>query len=145
MRRAVFLLAIVAQCSALLLSKPALTQEAAAQQAAEDVVRTLAAGHYKTVWDQKTSKWLKDRWTEDGFLSFMAAGRPQLGNLLSLKYVTTAHYDKDPSTGYEGDIYSVTFRDKYSTGEYYEYVIVIKDVDGQYRFSGLNGALVPIN
>lgn len=145
MRRVVLFLAIVAQCSALLISKPALTQEAAAQKAAEDVVHTLAAGQYKTLWDQKTSKWLQGRSTEDSFLSYMAGSRPQLGKLLNLKYVQTTHFDKDFSSGYEGDIYTVTFRDTYSSGEFYEYVTVLKDVDGQYRFSGINGAPVPKN
>ena len=145
MRRAVLFLAIVVQCSVLLNIKPAHTQEAAAQKVAEDVVRTLAAGQYKTLWDQKTSNWLKGRSTEDSFLSYMAGSRPQLGKLLTLKYVQTTHFNKDASTGYEGDIYTVTFRDAYSIGEFYEYVTVLKDVDGQYRFSGINGAPVPKN
>jgi hypothetical protein len=145
MRRAVWFLATVVYCSALLISKPALAQEAAAQKAGEDILRALAAGQFKTVWDQKTSTWLKGRSTEDGFLSYMVGSRPQLGKLLTVRYVQTTHFDKDVSSGYEGDIYTITFRCTYSAGEFYEYVTVLKDVDGQYRFSGLHGAPVPKN
>jgi uncharacterized protein DUF4019 len=145
MRRAVWFLATAVCCLALLISKPALAQEAAAQKASEDILRTIAAGQYKTVWDQKTSKWLKGRSTEDGFLSYMAGNRPAFGKLANLKYVQTTHFDKDPSTGHEGDIYTITFRCAYSAGEFYEYVSVLKDDDGQYRFYGLYSAAVPKN
>lgn len=145
MRRAVWFLATVVYCSALLITKPALAQEAEAQKAGEDILRAVAAGQYKTVWDQKTSKRLKERTTEDGFLSYMAGYRPQYGKLLNVKYVQTTHFDKDTSTGVEGDIYTIIFRCVYSAGEFYDYVTVIKDVDGQYRFFGLNSAFVPKN
>ena len=145
MRRAVWFLATVVYCLALLISKPALAQETAAQKASEDILRTLAAGQYKTVWDQKTSTVWKQRSTEDGWLSWMAGNRPALGKLVNVRYVQTAHFDKDVSTGVEGDIYTVTFRSTYSAGEFYEYVTVIKDVDGQYRLAGLYGAPVPKN
>jgi hypothetical protein len=73
----------------------------------------------------------------------MAVQRPMLGNLLSLTVVSRNHFNHDPSTNVDGDIYVIAFRSKYTAGEFYENVVVIKDTDGQYRLSGIYGAPVP--
>jgi hypothetical protein len=70
----------------------ALAQQAVAEQAAaggravsamaaEDILRSLSAGQFVGVWNQKVSKFWKDRYTDDVFLSSMAQGRPGLGRL----------------------------------------------------------------
>lgn len=143
MQTIIKLLAIVIGSVVLLVARPAEAQDAVAQQAAEDIVRSLAAGQFKDVWNQKVSKFLKDRVSEDVFLANMAMGRPQLGKLVSLKLVSSNRLSKDPATGFEGDIFFVVFRNAYAAGEFYEHVAVVKDADGKYRFSGINGAPVP--
>jgi hypothetical protein len=127
----------------LMFSGISFAQEAVAQKVAEDILRGLSAGTFKTIWDQKVSKFFKDRVTENLFLSNMAMSRPMLGKLQSLQYVSTQHLNKDPQTGFEGDIYFVVFRTNYTSGDFFEHVAVVKDADGQYRFSGINGAPVP--
>jgi hypothetical protein len=126
-------------------AKPAVAQEAAAKQAAEDVLRSLADGQFKTVWDQKVSKVFKDRTSENLFLANMSIGRPQLGKLLSLTSVSVEYAKEDPQTGYKGDIYAVTFRSKYTVGEFFERIVVVMDVDGKYKLAGIFGSPVPRN
>jgi hypothetical protein len=120
-------------------------QEADAQQAAENILRAFAAQKFQYAWTDLTSDWGHRNWTQDGFLSNMAVQRPMLGNLLSLSVVSRSHFNHDPSTNVDGDIYVIVFRSTYTTGEFYENVVVIKDADGQYRLSGIYGAPVPKN
>jgi hypothetical protein len=118
-------------------------QEIKAQQAAETILRRLSKQEFKGVWDQATSEWAKKNWSEDAFLSSMAIGRPQLGVLQGLQVIGREYSNKDSMTGYEGDIYAITFRSKYSLGEFYERIVLNKDQDGEYRLSGIYGSPVP--
>src|SRR5262249_25269462 len=88
-------------------------QEANAQQAAEGILSSLADQEFRGVWDKKVSEWARKNWSQDGFLASMAMGRPVLGALRSVQVISREHATKDPSTGAEGDIYSITFRTKY--------------------------------
>lgn len=123
----------------------AIAQESNAQQAAENVLRALAAQKFQHVWTDMTSDWGHKNWTQDSFLSTMTLQRPMLGNLLDLTVVGRDHFNHDPSTNVDGDIYVITFRSKYTAGEFYEKIVVIKDTDGQYRLSGIYGAPIPQN
>jgi hypothetical protein len=60
-----------------------------------------------------------------------------------MQVIGREHTNKDLATGVDGDIYAITFRNKYSTGEFYERIVVVKDSDGQYRLSGISGSPVP--
>jgi hypothetical protein len=124
-------------------SKVAFAQEAVAQKAAEDILRSFDNGQFKTVWDQKVSQYVKERTSEDVFLSSMSIGRPALGKLIDLTSVGRDHFSRDPTTGYEGDIYGITFRSKYTSGEFYERVVVVKDADGIYKLANISGSPVP--
>ena len=73
----------------------------------------------------------------------MSMSRPQLGKLLASQVIAKEHATFDPSTNYTGDIYAITFLDKYTLGEFYERVVVAKDSDGKYRLSGIYGSPVP--
>jgi hypothetical protein len=126
-------------CSA----QPAAASENAAQKAAEDILQSLSNGEFKTVWDKKVSRFIKDRTSEDAFLSNMSMGRPTLGKLQSFTLVSREHASRDPASGFIGDIYSMTFRSKYPTGEFYERIVVLKEADGAYRLSGIGGSPVP--
>ena len=117
--------------------------ETAAQKAAEDILQSLSAGDFRTTWDKKVSKFIKDRTSEDAFLSNMSIGRPALGKLQSFTLVSREHASQDPASGFIGDIYSITFRSKYPTGEFYERIVVLKEADGVYRLSGISGSPVP--
>jgi hypothetical protein len=126
------------------LAQPANSQQVAnAQRAAEGIITDLGSQKYKTVWDNDTSEWFKGKLSEDAFLSNMSVGRSQLGIMQKSSLVSSDHSTSDPATGYQGDIYAFTFRDKYPVGEFYERIVVIKDRDGQYRMSGLFGSPVP--
>jgi hypothetical protein len=126
-----------------LLSLPSGAQESEAQKSAMEILRSFSNGEFKGVWDGKVSKFLKDRVPEDVFLANMSMGRPSLGVLQDAKLVSSQHLKKDPVSGYEGDIYFLIFRTTYTTGQYFEHVAVVRDVDGEYRFSGIAGAPVP--
>src|SRR6476620_4571186 len=122
---------------------PVEAQEDTAQQSAEQILRELDNQDFKAVWDRDTSEWAKKNWQEDAFLANMAIGRPQLGKLQNIQIISKEHTNKDQSTGVAGDIYAMTFKNKYTTGEFYERIVVIKDSDGQYRLSGIYGSPVP--
>lgn len=138
MRRLLYVLMIL-----FVTATPALAQQDKAQSAAESILKSLAAGQYRLVWDQQTSQWFRTHATEEQFLANMSMGRPQLGTLQKLSLVSMDHTNKDPVTGFEGDIYAVTFHSKYTAGEFYERVVVLKEADGVYRLAGIFGSPVP--
>ena len=118
-------------------------QELAAQQAAESILQSFSKQEYLTVWNSKTSQWAKTNWDQNAFLASMSIGRPQLGTLQTISVIAREHTTHDPSTGFDGDIYAITFRNKYTNGEFFERLVVVKDPDGQYRLSGIYGSPVP--
>jgi Protein of unknown function (DUF4019) len=123
--------------------KFAASQEIDAQNAAEEIVRMLAAQKYVAVWTDKTSEWGHKYWGKEAFLANMSLGRPNLGALIDLVPISREHTTHDASTESDGDIYAITFRSKYTAGEFYERIVVVKDNDGQYRLSGIYGSKVP--
>jgi Protein of unknown function (DUF4019) len=120
-----------------------IAQEIDAQNAAEEILRMLAAQKYVAVWNDKTSEWGHNTWSKEVFLAYMSIGRPTLGALIDLVPISREHYTHDPSTNYDGDIYAITFKDKYTAGEFYERIVVVRDKDGQHRLSGWSGSQVP--
>ena len=118
-------------------------QQGNAQTSAQTIIDALGNQKYKIVWDKYTSQWFRTKVTEDAFLANMSMGRAQLGVIQKSSLVSSDHSTSDPATGYQGDIYAFTYRDKYSVGEFYERIVLIKEPDGQYRMSGLFGSPVP--
>jgi hypothetical protein len=117
--------------------KVASAQEANAQEAAQYILGQLAQPQYDLLWDQKVSDYAKSHMSKDAFVSRMAIARPQLGKLISFSTVSREHTMRDQLTGFEGDMYAITFRSKYEVGEFYERIVVVKDQDGQYRLANL--------
>ena len=138
-----FLLRFMISCLIYSYSLPLLAQESDAQAAAENILRSLASQKFNYVWNNLTSDWAHKNWAPDAFLANMAMTRPALGELKDLSVVGREHISHDQTTNVDGDIYAITFRSTYSTGSFYERVVVIKDNDGKYRFSGIFGAPVP--
>jgi Protein of unknown function (DUF4019) len=118
-------------------------QDENAEQAAKEILRSLSKQEFKLVWEQKTSEWAHKNWSKDTFLASMSMGRPMLGELKGITTISREHTNTDQATGYEGDIYAIMFRSKYTVGEFYERVVVVKDPDGQYRLSGIFISPVP--
>jgi Protein of unknown function (DUF4019) len=119
------------------------SSEASAEMAASDILKSFSNQEFKTIWDQKISDWARKNWSKDGFLSSMAMSRPQLGKLIDSQVITKEHATFDQATNYTGDIYAITFRNKYTTGDFYERLVVVQDSDGKYRLSGIYGSPVP--
>jgi hypothetical protein len=117
--------------------------DANAQTAARTVLQLFSDGKFNTVWSSMTSEWMKTLWTKDLFLSNYSIWRPKLGKLLSTVRVSQNHFSNDPTTNFHGDGYTITFKSRYEAGEFYEVVGVVKDPDGRYRFSGIDGGPVP--
>lgn len=127
-------------CAMALVPASALGQEAAARQAANTIIQLIAAKKFAELWDVHVSDWFKQRLTRDAFLGNMALGRSMIGQLTSSNVVQTQHSTFDPGSGYSGDIYTFMFLNTYSNARFYETVVVIKEPDGRYRISGLQGA-----
>jgi len=138
---AVLMTAIVLQSDRI--SAQSSSAQKVAQQSGEDIVKALGQQKYKLVWDEKVSQWFKKQVTEDGFLANMSMGRAQLGSMQSTSLVSSEYASTDPSSGFRGDIYALTFRSKYANGELYERIVVIKDIDGQFKLSGIFASPVP--
>jgi hypothetical protein len=115
----------------------------AAEKAAEEIISALGQQNYKLVWSELTSEWLKKQQTEATFLANMEKDRSPLGILQTSSLVSREGPARDPSTGYQGDIYAFTFRDKYPIAEINDRILVFADSDGQYRLGGLFPAPVP--
>jgi hypothetical protein len=123
-------------------SPPGLDQ---ARIAAKDILDTMAKGMYQSLWDKKTSQWFKGKIEKNVFISNMSLGRPQLGNLTESEIISIDYATSDQATGYTGHIYAVNFRNKYTVGEFFERIVLIKESDGGYRLSGIFGSPVPKN
>ena len=115
----------------------------AAEKAAEEIISALGQQNYKLVWSQLTSEWLKKQETEATFLENMEEGRSPLGILQTSNLVSRQGPAKDPATGYQGDFYAFTFRDKYLTAELNDRILVIAESDGEYRLAGFFVLPVP--
>ena len=115
-----------------------------ARKAASEILASLRSGQYVKLWDTQTSAFFKSKLTKDSFLANMTIGRQQLGSPIGdPKFVDMAYSQNDPSTGFKGEIYAFNFLSSYSTGNFYERIVVVKEQDGKFRMSGLWGAPAP--
>jgi hypothetical protein len=114
----------------------------AAEKSAEDIVAALGSRNYKVIWDQMTSQWFKSRVPEDAFIANLTMGRQVLGTSRGSTLISTEYGTQDPS-GYQGPIYAMMFRSKYSSSDVFERIVMIKDQDGKFRMSGLNATPAP--
>lgn len=114
-----------------------------AVNAAEGILKNFAVNQYKQVWSQQTSKFFKDRMKESEFITGISFQRSSLGTLNSHKIEDVKYFSRDPSSGFQGDIFAVMFRTNYNAGEFLEQIVVVKDADGTYRMSGFHGVPAP--
>jgi hypothetical protein len=63
-------------------------------------------------------------------------GRAQLGPASNSRIIDVQFSMEDPSSGFKGSIYSVTFASTYAVGQVYDRIVVVKDPDGHFRLSG---------
>lgn len=117
--------------------------EIAAQGAATEILQLLSDQKFKLLWETRTSNWVKSQTSEDAFLAFYSIQRPKLGYLVSSTPISRLRFVDDPRVGFKGEGYVITFKTKYSLGEFYEQVGVAKEKDGQFRLTGLDGAPIP--
>ncbi|MGA7120921.1 MAG: DUF4019 domain-containing protein, partial [Polyangiaceae bacterium] len=90
---------------------------------------------------ENTSDWFKKRTTKDSFLANMSLGRQPLGASVSPpEFVDMSYAKADPATNYQGEIYAFNFRTSYTVGKFYERIVVIKDLDGKFKLSGVFGS-----
>jgi hypothetical protein len=112
-----------------------------AEKAASDILASLRDNQYSKLWDSQTGAFFKSRMTKQSFLANMSMGRPQLGAPIGKPtFIDMAYSKKDPSTGFEGEIYAFNYLSSYSTGKFYERIVVAKEKDGKFRMTGLWGA-----
>ena len=111
-----------------------------AEQAAVAILNALDNRQYETVWNSLTSKWFKEKTTKDSFLANMTMGRAQLGGKATEKQLVDYSYaTQDPGTGFKGKIYAFNFKTAYPAGQFYERIVVVQEMDGKFRLSGLWG------
>ncbi len=113
--------------------------KAASEKAARDILRLLSEKKYGDLWDIRTSDFIKLRKSKDAFVADMTIGRSQLGQLGESQLVSAEVTTYDPSTGYRGVIYAVTFINTYTSGKFFERFVVIKEKDGDFRLAGIWG------
>jgi hypothetical protein len=100
-------------------------------------------GKFNTAWNTHISQFFKQRTNQDVFAANMSMGRQNVGTLQSSRLVDVTYSAKDVGSGYVGDIYSVRFLNKYERGTFYDFLVLIKEADGQWRISGLGGSPAP--
>ncbi|RIA31895.1 uncharacterized protein DUF4019 [Ectopseudomonas oleovorans] len=116
--------------------------KAASEKAARNILKLLSEKKYADLWDGQISDWFKLKKNKDAFVADMTIGRSQLGELSASELVSAEGTNYDPSTGYKGPIYSVTFINTYTSGKYFERLVVIKEKDGDFRLAGIWGSTV---
>lgn len=122
----------------------AVSQQAEAEKSAVEIMKMIGQQKYKDVWATRISAWFKQRVpSEDVFLANMSMGRAQLGHVQQTLVISSEYAKSDPATGYQGDIYAITFKNSYQVGNFYERIVVIKEADGKYRLSGIFGSPAP--
>lgn len=117
--------------------------ETQAEKAAKQILVLFSEGEFSKVWDSMASEWAHKTYNRDVFLANFAIGRPKLGKLISTTPIMRTHFTDDQNLNFHGDGYNITFKSTYTTGEFFEVVGVVKDSDGQYRLTGIDGAPVP--
>ena len=94
------------------------------------------AQRYKEVWNSYASELIREISDEDNFLAHITMGRAQLGSYTQSDIVNVELFSHDQASGYQGRIYSVTFKNTYPIGIVYDRIVVVKDPDGRFRLAG---------
>ena len=113
-------------------------QEEAAN-VANAVMTALGEKRYEVIWDDMTSDVFKQKTSRDAFLSGLSSGREELGDLTGSQLIDVQSAEDDPQSGYKGTIYSFTYLNSYSVGQFHERIIVLKDDSGAFGMGGLWG------
>lgn len=110
-----------------------------AKSVAGTIMSKISNGDYKDVWENHVSNWFKSKITKDSFLANLSISRSMLGNRQDSKLVDVAYSKNDPATGYQGDIYAFTYKNKYQSTTLYERIVLIKENDKGFVLSGFWG------
>lgn len=144
--------AAVAAALCLLLSMPSSSRgqtganevdQQKALAAARAFATAVKEGKFNTAWTSYASAFMKERGNQDQFVANLAMGRANVGLQLSSKLIDVTYHAHDVQSGYKGDIYTVRFLNTYERGKFFEFIVLIKDKDGQWRVSGLGGTPGP--
>jgi hypothetical protein len=111
--------------------------------AAKKVQTLIAEDRLNTLWDTLVSKVWKSKVDKNVFLANLSQGRFSVGGpSMSSQLVDVNYTDRDPGSGYKGDIYTCRFLTKYPAGSFYESIVMIKE-DGQFKLAGAWAAPAP--
>ena len=114
-----------------------------AARAAKEVLTSLSNKQYEKLWTSQMSEFFKSKMTKDSFLANMTLGRQQLGALSDSKFIDMAYSQIDPASGTKGEIYAFNYLNTYSSGKFYERIVVIKEKDAKFRLAGIFGSPAP--
>jgi hypothetical protein len=109
-------------------------------KASKDILSSIQAKNFEALWNSQTSEFFKSKTTKESFIANMTMGRQQLGTPGASKFLDMAYTQNDIATGYKGEIYAFNYLNTYTTGQFYERIVVVKEKDGKFRLSGLWGA-----
>lgn len=109
-----------------------------ARAAGKSILSKLEQRKNAEVWQSYVSDWFKERMTEDAFLANMTMVQAQLGGSgVGRKLVQQNRMDRDPKSGYKGDIFSFMFATTFPGAKAYETIVLIRE-GGAYKISGIN-------
>ena len=114
-----------------------------AAQAAQEILASLQQQEFERLWDSQTSQFLKSQVKKESFIDSMTVGRANLGAASGAAFMQMTTAESDPASGFTGPIYAFNYRTSYVGGEFLERIVVVKDDDGEFRLSGLQGAPLP--
>jgi hypothetical protein len=127
---------ILAVISILMISGPVIAVDGAdAQKAATEIRASIKEGKFELLWETQTSNYFKKAMKKDAFIANMTIGKAQVGPQKESKYIDVA-IRRDPSTGFDGDIYVFTYSATYSGGKLFEQLSLIKE-DDKFKMYGL--------
>ncbi|MDX0070892.1 hypothetical protein [Sinorhizobium meliloti] len=119
------------------------TDRELAVASAQNIMQALGDKNFSHLWDSLTSDWFKQQvGGKQGFVANMSIQRQVIGSLIETTVLEVAHFNRDPISGLSADIYQVTFHNRYSNFNAYEFIVVIEE-NGEYKMSGFNGTAAP--
>jgi hypothetical protein len=110
-----------------------------AEAAARRIMKLLGDKNFETLWEQ-TSDWYKSKIGNNkvSFVANFSISRYPIGRLKSSTIIDVQPFSSDPSTGFTGKGYAVTFQNSYETGNSYERIVVIEE-NGKFKMAGAWG------
>jgi len=107
-----------------------------ATKAANEIITSIRDKNFEKLWNLQMSDGLKSQVTKDLFFTRQRERSHQLGVISNSVFIGMERLQTDRLTGFEGVVFAFKCRSSYTTGIFYEEIVIVKEKDGKFRLSG---------